>query len=197
MSEEYEQGTADILLSKPITKIECLAGKYLGGLSLLSFVTALATILGIILTVAFFSPQEDLQFVPHIYLAVVYSNLVFLSLAFMFSEVLRKTTLAYLSAIGVFIGSMITSGVLSSVYAFTGESIYLDASKWLPNWSASNFPSFVMGELLDAPSIMFTSLVYEELDLLLAGSLIAVYTVASILIAALRLVRSDVTKKAA
>jgi len=194
MSEEYEHGTADILLSKPITKIEYLIGKYLGGLSLLSFVTALTTILGIILAVAFFSPQENLQLIPHIFLAVVYSNLVFLSLAFMFSEVLRKTTLAYLCAIGVFIGSMITSGVLSSVYAFTGESIYLDASKWLPNWSVSNFPSFVMGELLDAPSIMFASLVHG--DLLLAGALIAVYTTIFVVAATVRLVRSDVTKKA-
>ena len=194
MSEEYEHGTADILLSKPVTKIEYLIGKYLGGLSLLSFVTALTTILGIILAVAFFSPQENLQFIPHIYLAVVYSNLVFLSLAFMFSEVLRKTTLAYLSAIGVFIGSMITSGVLSSVYGFTGDSIYLDASKWLPNWSVSNFPNFVMGELLDASSIMFASLARGEL--LLAGGLITVYTTIFILLAVVRLVRSDVTKKA-
>jgi len=120
MSEEYEHGTSDILLSKPITKLEYMTGKYLGGLSLLSFVAALTTILGVILAVAFFSPQESLQFIPHIYLAIVYSNLVFLSLAFMFSEVLRRTTLSYFSAIGVFIASMAISGVLSLVHSFTG-----------------------------------------------------------------------------
>ena len=193
MSEEYEQGTADILLSKPITKIEYLAGKYLGGLSLLSFVTALTTMLGIILAVTFFSPQEHLQYIPHIYLAIVYSNLVFLSLAFMFSEIFRRTTLALLSAVGVFIASMVISGILSTVHGFTGESLYLEVSKWLPNWSVSNFPSFLMGELLNEPNIMFASLVHG--DLLLAGILIAIYTTIFIVVASVRLVRSDVTKR--
>ena len=193
MSEEYERGTADILLSKPITKIEYLTGKYLGGLLLLSFVTALATMLGTILAVAFFSPQEHLQFIPHIYLAVLYSNLVFLSLAFMFSEIFRRTTLALLSAVGVFIASMVISGILSGIHGFTGESLYLEVSKWLPSWSVSNFPSFLMGELLNEPSTMFASLARG--DLLLAGALIAVYTTVFIVVAIVRLVRSDVTKR--
>jgi len=193
MSEEYEQGTADIILSKPITRIEYLTGKYLGGLLLLSFVETLTTMLGIILAAAFFSPQEHLQYIPHIYLAVVYSNLVFLSLAFMFSEIFRRTTLAILSAVGVFIASMVISGILYAIHSTTGESLYLEVSKWLPNWSVSNFPSFLMGELLNEPSIMFASLVRG--DLLLAGALIAIYTTVFIVVATVRLVRSDVTKR--
>jgi ABC-2 type transport system permease protein len=197
MSEEYEHGTSDILLSKPITKLEYMAGKYLGGLSLLSFVAALTTILGVILAVAFFSPQESLQFVPHIYLAIVYSNLVFLSLAFMFSEVLRRTTLSYFAAIGVYIASMVISGVLSLVHSFTGEQLYLDVSKGLPDWGASNFPSFVMGKLMNVPNNPFISSTQGGSDLLLAGALIAVYTAIFIVVASIRLVRSDVTKKTA
>ena len=197
MSEEYEHGTSDILLSKPITKLEYMTGKYLGGLSLLSFVAALTTILGVILAIIFFSPQESLQFLPHVYLAIVYSNLVFLSLAFMFSEVLRRTTLSYFSAIGVFIASLVISGVLSAVNSFTGEQIYLDVSKWLPNWGASNFPSFVMGKLVDVPSNPFISPAQGDSDLLLAGVFVAVYTVIFIVVATIKLVRSDVTKKTA
>lgn len=195
LAEEYEHGTSDILLSKPITKLEYMTGKYLGSLSLLSFVAALTTILGAILAVAFFSPQESLQFIPHIYLAIVYSNLVFLSLAFMFSEVLRRATLSYFSAIGVFIASMVISGVLSLVHSFTGEQLYLDVSKGLPTWCASNFPSFVMGKLVNVPSSPFTSSMQGDADLLLAGALIVVYTVIFIVVATIRLVRSDVTKK--
>ena len=195
MSEEYEHGTSDILLSKPITKLEYMTGKYLGGLSLLSFVAALTTILGVILAVAFFSPQESLQFIPHIYFAIVYSNLVFLSLAFMFSEVLRRTTLSYFSAIGVFIASIVIGGVLSAVHSFTGEQLYLDVSRWLPNWGASNFPSFVMGKLVDVPSNPFISPTQGDSDLLLAGVFVAVYTVIFIVLTTIRLVRSDVTKK--
>ncbi len=196
MSEEYEHGTSDIILSKPITKLEYMIGKYLGGLSLLSFVAALTTILGAILAVAFFSPQKSLQFIPHIYLAIVYSNLVFLSLAFMFSEVFRRTTLSYFSAIGVFIASMVISGVLSAVYGFTREQLYLDVSKLLPNWGASNFPSFLMGKLVNIPSGPFTPSGQGDSDLLLAAALIAVYTAIFVIVAAVRLVSSDVTKKA-
>ena len=197
MAEEYEQGTSDILLSKPITRLEYMTGKYLGGLSLLSFVAALTTILGAILAIAFFSPQEGLQFIPHIYLAIVYSNLVFLSLAFMFSEVLRRTTLSYLSAIGVFIASMVISGVLSAVYSFTGEQLYLNVSRWLPDWGAINFPSFVMEKLMDVPTTLFTPTTQGDSDILLAGAFIAVYTAIFIIVATIRLVRSDVTKKTA
>jgi len=197
MSEEYEQGTSDILLSKPITKLEYMTGKYLGGLSLLSFVAALTTILGAVLAIAFFSPQESLQFIPHIYLAIVYSNLVFLSLAFMFSEVLRRTTLSYFSAIGVFIASIVISGVLSAVYSFTWEQLYLDVSKWLPDWGATNFSSFVREKLMNVPVTPLTPSTQGGSDLLLAGAFIAAYTAIFILVATIRIVRSDVTKKAA
>jgi len=198
MSEEYEHGTADIILSKPISRIEYVAGKYLGGLSLFSFVAALTTVLGVALSIAFFSPQESLQFVPHIYLAVVYSNLVFLSLAFMFGEVLRRTSLALLSAIGVFIASTVISGILAVVHMITQEQIYLDVSKWLPDWCVVNFPDFVTKELnINVPLLggMFGSA--EEAEIFLAGALIAVYTIVFVAIAVVRIIRSDVTKKTA
>ncbi len=197
MAEEYEHGTSDILLSKPITKLEYMTGKYLGSISLLSFVAAMTTVLGAILAIVFFSPQENLHFIPHIYVAIVYSNLVFLSLAFMFSEVLRRATLSYFSAIGVFIASFVISSVLSAVYRFTGEQLYSDVSRWLPTWGASNFPSFVLEKLMNVPSNPFIPLTQGDSDLLLAGVLVAVYTVSFIIVATFRLLRSDVTKKTA
>ncbi|MCK4478620.1 ABC transporter permease [Candidatus Bathyarchaeota archaeon] len=198
MSEEYEQGTADILLSKPITRMEYVAGKYLGGLSLFSFVMALTTVLGVILSVIFFSPQDSLQFIPHVYLAMVYSNLVFLSLAFMFSEALRRTMLALLSTIGVFIASSVISGILTWVHMITGEELYLEASKWLPDWCVSNFPNFVIRELnISVPLFGGTFVSAGETETFLAGALIAVYTIVFVAIAVVRIVRSDVTKKTA
>lgn len=198
MSEEYEQGTADILLSKPITRMEYVAGKYLGGLSLFSFVMALTTVLGVILSVIFFSPQDSLQFVPHVYLAVVYSNLVFLSLAFMFSEALRRTMLALLSTVGVFIASSVISGILTWVHMISGEELYLEASKWLPDWCVSNFPNFVIRELnISVPLLGGTFVSAGEAETFLAGALIAVYTIVFVAIAVVRIVRSDVTKKTA
>lgn len=194
MSEEYEHGTADILLSKPITKVEYMTGKFLGGLSLLSFVIALTTILGAVLAYGLFGPQESIQFLPVIYLVLIYSNLLFFSMTFMFSEVFRKTTLAMLAVIGILVASLFIGGILSGMYDMTQEPLYLEVSKWLPNWSVSNLPNFVASELITAPDIFFVSV--QGGNIQLAAAIIAVYTVASILTATLRLVRSDVTKRA-
>jgi len=116
-----------------------------------------------------------------------------LSLAFTFSEVFRRTTLALLSAVGIFIASMVTSGVLSAVYAFTQEQLYLDASKWLPNWCVSNFPNFVISELVGILSTPFVSV--GQAETVLAGALIAAYTTIFIAVAVIKLAKSDVTKK--
>jgi len=193
MSEEYERGTADILLSKPITKIEYMTGKFLGGLSLLGFVIALTTTLGATLAYGLFGPQESIQFAPVIYLVLLYSNMLFFSMAFMFSEVFRRTTLSILAAVGILVASSFIGGILSMMYFMTQEQLYLEVSKWLPNWSVSNLPSFVASELITAPQSPFVSM--PGGDIQLAATIIAVYTIASILIAALKLVRSDVTKR--
>jgi len=193
MSEEYEHGTADMLLSKPITKIEYMTGKFLGGLSLLGFVIALTTALGATLAYGLFGPQESIQFVPVIYLVLLYSNMLFFSMAFMFSEVFRRTTLSILATVGILVASLFIGGILSTMYFISGgEQLYLEVSKWLPNWSVSNLPSFVASELITAPESPFVSM--PGGDIQLAAAIIAVYTIASILIAALKLVRSDVTK---
>ncbi len=194
MSEEYEHGTADILLSKPITKIEYMTGKFLGGLSLLGFVIALTTTLGATLAYGLFGPQESIQFVPVIYLVLLYANMLFFSMAFMFSEVLRRTTLSMLAGIGILMASWFIGGILSTMHVFTGEQLYLEISKWLPLWSVSNLPSFVASELITAPDSLFVSV--SGGDIPLAAAIIAVYAIASILIAALKLVKSDVTKRA-
>lgn len=194
LSEEYERGTADILLSKPITKIEYMTGKFLGGLSLLGFVIALTTALGAILAYGFFGPQESIQFVPVIYLVLLYSNMLFFSMAFMFSEVIRRTTLSILAVIGILVASSFIGGILSTMYYISGrEQLYLEISKWLPNWSVSNLPSFVASKLITAPENPFVSVLGGDIQL--AAAIIAVYTIASILIAGLKLVRSDVTKR--
>jgi ABC-2 type transport system permease protein len=194
MSEEYERGTADILLSKPITKIEYMTGKFLGGLSLLGFVIALITTLGATLAYGLFGPQESIQFAPVIYLVLLYSNMLFFSMTFMFSEVFRRTTLSILAGISILVASSIIGGILSTMYLISGgEQLYLEVSKWLPNWSVSNLPSFVASELITAPQSPFVST--PGGDIQLAAAIIAVYTIASILIAALKLVKSDVTKR--
>jgi len=191
MSEEYEQGTADILLSKPITKVEYLAGKFLGGVLLLSFVEAITTITGVVLSYVFFGAQRDIYLVPLIYVAIVYSMLLFFSLTFMFSEVLRRSTLAMMMGFGIFVVSLMVGTVL----LYLPEQFYRDVSQLLPTWSATSLPTMLAAKLMTLPSGGLISA--PSGDVTFAASIVAVYTVTFILIAYFRFIKSDVTKKSA
>jgi len=189
MSEEYEQGTADVLLSKPITKVEYITGKFLGGFLLLSFVEVITTIAGVILAYGFFGVQRDIHFVPLIFVAVVYSMLLFFSLTFMFSEVLRRSTLAMMMSFGIFMVSQIVGTYL----LFRPEQFYRDVSQLLPTWSATALPTSLAADLMLLPGVgLITTPIGNVAS---AAIIIAVYTVIFVLIAYVRFVKSDVTKK--
>ena len=195
MSEEYEHGTADILLSKPIRRVEYMFGKFLGGFSLLAMVEALTTFAGVVLSLWFFGAQSGLQFAPLMFLAIVYSSLIFFCLSFMFSEVFRGSTLAMLAAFGVLIASTVISPFLAMLYSTTGQQSYIYLIKGIPTWAATNFPSLLMSELITTPSTVLS--VTDREALYQAAMIIAVYAIIFIVIAAYRLLKSDVTKKTA
>jgi len=195
MSEEYEHGTADILLSKPITRVEYMFGKFLGGFSLLAMVEALTTFVGVVLSLWFFGAQSGLQFAPLMFLAIVYSSLIFFCLSFMSSEVFRGSTLAMLVAFGILIASSVISPILAMLYSMTGEHSYIYLSKGIPTWAATSFPSLLMSELITTPSTVLSAGDLEALYQ--AAMIIAVYAIIFIVIATYRLLKSDVTKKTA
>jgi len=215
MSEEYEHGTADILLSKPITKVDYLSGKFLGGFSLLASVEVLTTVVGVVLASYFFGPQNGLQYVPIMFLAIVYSTLIFFSLSFMFSEVFRRSTLAMLIAFAILFASSIISQLLAWLYLTTEEYLYFYLSRGIPTWGANYFPSLLMRELMTIPSTVFLNLINDPLipieaeirgvsetilvreALQQAAIIVAVYAIIFILMAVYRLRKSDVTKKTA
>ena len=184
MSEEYEHGTADILLSKPIKRVEYMSGKFLGGFSLLAMVEALITFVGVVLSLAFFGAQSGLQFAPIMFLAIVYSSLIFFCLSFMFSEVFRGTTLAILLAFAIYIASSVISPILAFLYGTSARA--------LPTWAATEFLSLVMSELITGSSVLPAG---DLGALAQAALIIAVYAIVFTLIAAYRLLKSDVTKK--
>ncbi len=195
MSEEYEQGTADVLLSKPIKRAEYLAGKFFGGFLLLCLVETITTITGVALSFGFFGVQQDIHFVPLIFAAIVYASLVFYSLTFMFSEVLRRSNLAMFAGFGVFLVSQIVGTYL----LFLPGQFYKDISQLLPTWSATSLPASLAMDLNLLPgSWLVSGLTFATIgDVKLAASIIAVYTVIFVVLTYLRFVRSDVTKKAA
>jgi ABC-2 type transport system permease protein len=193
MSEEYEHGTADILLSKPVTRLEYMFGKFLGGFSLLAVIEALTSVVGVVLSLWFFGAQNGLQIAPFMFLAIVYSSLIFFCLSFMFSEVFRGSTLAMLAALGVLIALTVISPFLSMLYSATGQQAYDYLSKGIPTWAATNFPTFLLSKLITTSSTVLSAGDLE--DLYLAALIIAVYAIVFILITAYRLLKSDVTKK--
>jgi len=212
MSEEYEHGTADILLSKPITKVEYMFGKFFGGFSLLAVVELCTTFVGAILAVWFFGPQTGLQYVPLMFLAIVYSSLIFFCMSFMFSEVFRRSTIATMSAFAILFASSIISQYLASLYMMTRDYLYFHLSRGIPTWGATYFPSLLMRELMAMPSSFFivgdplisfevargaSEAIYVRDALLQAVMTVAVYAIIFILIAVYRLLKSDVTKKTA
>lgn len=211
MSEEYEQGTADILLSKPIRRVEYMAGKYLGGFSLVALVEVVTTALGVALALGLFGSQENLQVIPALYGSIVYSTLLFFSLAFMLSEVSRRSTLSMLTLIGVLVISMFIGPLLSVLFFQTRSLLYVNIARTLPNWAATNFPAYLVRMLIDVsdnplitsdPTIALRAMMagIPEADLIgralyLSAVVIAVYAVLSILIASFRLVKSDIAKR--
>jgi ABC-2 type transport system permease protein len=195
MADEYEQGTADVLLSKPITRAEYLVGKFLGGILLLSLVEVITTITGVVLSYGFFGAQRSIQFVPLIFVAMVYATLVFYSLTFMFSEILRRSNLAMFTGFGVFL----VSQMLGTYLLFVPGQFYTNIRMLLPTWSATSFPASLAADLnLGSGGLITSGLTFATIgDVNLAATIIAVYTVIFVLITYARFVRSDVTKKAA
>jgi ABC-type transport system involved in multi-copper enzyme maturation permease subunit len=123
----------------------------------------------------------------------VYSSLIFFCLSFMFSEVFRGSTLAMLMAFGILIASSVIGPILTVLYNISGQHLYVDLGKGIPTWAATSFPSLFMSELMTAPRMVLPAADFEALYQ--AAIIIAVYAVVFIVIAAYRLLKSDVTKK--
>ncbi len=156
MSEEYEQGTAELLLSKPVTKAEYFAGKYLGGYLLLAFIVLLNMGLAVLSASVTFGPQIRLDTLPGILVLETFSAILFYTLAFMVGELIRRSSLSYIIASALFFTSEIFGIYLGIIYTLTGNTFYRSIELYLPTspvsslpvlYASSNLPPFV-GTLL-------------------------------------------------
>ena len=73
MSEEYEQGTAELLLSKPVRRSDYFTGKFLGGYMLFLLILALNIFLSVASAFTFFGAQSNLYIIPGLFLAQAFS----------------------------------------------------------------------------------------------------------------------------
>jgi ABC-2 type transport system permease protein len=140
MSEEYESGTAELLLSKPVGRAEFFLGKFLGGYLLLALLILLNTVLSVAAASLTFGPQAQLGTVPGVVLVEVYASALFFSVAFMIGELVRRSSLAYILSAALIVSSQIIGTYLSIAYELTGNAFYQTIHIYLPTTLAGSLP---------------------------------------------------------
>jgi len=197
-AEEYEQGTADTILTKPVRRTEYLLGKFVGGYTLFAFIALITSSLAVTLSYGVFGPQKYAEYAPMMYIAIIFSTLVFFSIGFMTGELFRVSSLAYLVSSTIFIFALVLGPFLILASTLTGDQFYLDIVKWLPNWGSSNLPMMVARALfLQNLRLPFGG---GDFNLTVSGTMteaivsIIIYTSVPIAIAFFRFLKSDITK---
>jgi len=198
MSEEYEQGTAELLLSKPIRRSDYFMGKFLGGYILFLSILALNIFLSVASAFTFFGIQNNLYIIPGLFLAQAFSSLLFYSLAFMAGELIRRSSLAYIFSSAVFFSSFILSTFMGLIYTLTGKEIYKTIQIYLPTSPANSLPIQYAFPML--PQSLTTVLGFINSStsvptIELSIGILLTYTLVAIAIAAAYFSRADISRK--
>ncbi|MEM3857287.1 MAG: ABC transporter permease [Thermoprotei archaeon] len=199
MSEEYEQGTAELFLSKPITRLQYYAGKFLGGYAFLVFIVVLNDVLATLTASATFGPQAGVTALPEILVVQFYSSVLFYTVAFTVGELLRRSSLAYIFSSAMFFTSTILGVYLALILGITDNRLYAAILRLLPTTATSSLPSLLAGRLLPSAASFILGLVSAfpssggGFDFYL--ELIAVYTATALAAGVIHFVVADVTKR--
>ena len=140
MSEEYESGTAELLLAKPVSRAEFFVGKFLGGYLLLALLITLNALLSVAAASLTFGAQAGLGTLPGVVVVEAYASALFFSVAFMFGELVRRSSLAYILASALIVASQIIGTYLSIAYELTGNTLYQTVHVYLPTTVAGSLP---------------------------------------------------------
>jgi len=198
MSEEYEQGTAELLLSKPIRRSDYFVGKFLGGFLLFLAILTLNIFLSVTSAFTFFGIQSNLEIIPGMFLAQSFSSLLFFSLAFMAGELIRRSSLAYIFSSAVFFSSFIISSFMGLIYNLTGKEIYRSIQIILPTSSANSLPiQYALPQLPpDITAILrFVNTTSAVPTIELSIQILLVYTLFTISIAFAYFLSVDISRK--
>jgi ABC-2 type transport system permease protein len=198
MSEEYEQGTVEVLLSKPVSRQEYFFGKYLGGYALLVSIMLLDAVLSITAATFVFGPQSDLVILPLTFLSQAFAASVFYSFAFMFGELMRRSSLSYIVSASVFFTSGVIGVYLDVLYSLTQSGIYRTVDLYLPTSPVDSLPLLLAEPHF--PSAVLTIFrvgiaTPVETSVLISAILIAVYAVPAVIIALVYFSNRDVSKR--
>lgn len=199
MSEEYEQGTAELILSKPVNRIDYFLGKFLGGYFLFLIILGLSIFLSVASAFAAFGAQLGLEILPGLFLVQAFSSLLFYALAFMLGELLRRSSLAYIFSSALFFSSLIISVYLDLIFNLTGKQIYRMIQIYLPTSPANSLPAqYALPHLPQTIGIILrfvgsTSTVVPTIAL--SVIIVLAYTIASVVVALVYFLRADISRK--
>lgn len=198
MSEEYEQGTAELLLSKPIRRTDYFLGKFLGGYLLFLSILTLNMFLSVVSAFTFFGGQSHLDLIPGLFGAQAFASLLFYSLAFMAGELIRRASLAYIFSSAVFFSSFIISTFLGVLYTLSGNDLYKTIQIYLPTSPANSLPiQYAFPRL--PPSLTtvlgFISSSTAVPTIELSFMILLTYTLVTIAIASTYFLRADISRK--
>lgn len=197
LSEEYEQGTVDFFLTKPITRFQFTVGKLLGGYILVSLIYLFMVTLALVFSFSFFGAQKFLGYLPELISTVLFSALTFYSIAFMIGELLRRSSLAFLIASSILIGSILIGAVLVFVAKLTGIFLFKAIAISLPSWGATELP-FLYAQTIPGASLIvqaleiFPAIPGTQID---AIAYVILYSGISLVIAFLSFINRDIPKR--
>lgn len=201
MSEEYEQGTAELILSKPVTKAEYFFGKYLGGYSLLALIILLNMILAVISATITFGQQKGLDTLPGIFLGQAFAAVLFFTVAFMVGELIRRSSLSYIFSTALFFTSTIFGVYLGIIYELTSNAFYRQVQLYLPSSPISSLPLlYVKSSLPSGVATLLSSIEGlagggAETSIPFCIALIAIYFGIAFVIAFVFFEKADVSRK--
>jgi ABC-2 type transport system permease protein len=198
MSEEYEQGTAEVLLSKPVSREEYFFGKYLGGYALLVAIVILNALLSIASATFVFGPQVQLEILPLTLVSQAFSALVFFSFAFMVGELMRRSSLSYILSSAVFFTSQILGIYLNLIFTLTGGDVYKLANLYLPTSPVDSLPLLLAEPSF--PSAVLTLFRFGgatpvETSIPMSAALIVAYALGAVLVSLAYFRKADVSKR--
>ncbi|MDA4113902.1 MAG: ABC transporter permease [Thaumarchaeota archaeon] len=200
MSEEYEQGTAEVLLSKPVSREEFFFGKFSGGFLLLTIVILLNATLSLTSATLAFGTQLALGVLPLVVVAQIFSSIVFYSVAFMSGELVRRSSLSYVLASAVYFTSEIAGIYLRVIFTLTGNTFYQQINFYLPTTPVSSLPFLVGTPGLPAQALdvlRFVGTGATETSITFSVGLIVAFAVGAVLVAVLHFRWADISKRVA
>lgn len=198
MSEEYEQGTAELLLSKPVTRDEYFAGKYLGGFLLLAMIILLSAVLGVSSATVAFGSQLGLEVLPIVLSTQVFSSIVFYSIAFMAGELIRRSSLSYIVASVSFLILYVVGTLLRVLYQLTGTVFYQQVNLYLPTSAVDSLPVLVAQPGLPPAILPYLRLLggnAVETSTWFSAGLISLFALTAVIVARSYFNWADVSKK--